>query len=186
MKKLILVGNKPPVKRSLAKKIDSFDYVIRVNRMNYLGPAGLKIDGLFFEPSWQWNVAYQGGPHRDKVKTASQIFMREKYYDSFDEASFEYITRKQYEHIELVNESFAIEATKFERLTSSIKLLGHLLNSDWKERYTIYITCLDIESRAYLIDHDPIWRNHQGAGYPEQEYLKQQLKLKNIHHLAED
>lgn len=35
-KKLILVGNKPPTRKHLAEEIASFDYVMRVNRMNYL------------------------------------------------------------------------------------------------------------------------------------------------------
>lgn len=62
-KTLILVGNKPPRKRSLAKKINRFDFVIRINRMNYLGKAGTKTDGIFYEANWQINNAYKGGKH---------------------------------------------------------------------------------------------------------------------------
>lgn len=185
MKKLILVGNKPPRKKSMAKEIDSFDYIIRVNRMNYLGSAGSKIDGVFFEPNLQMTQVFNGGPNKHEIKRAAKIFMRRKYYDNFSTSNFDYVTQDQYNNVELINESYAIEATKFERLTSSIKLLGHLLNSNWKEDYKIYITCLDIENRAYLIDNDATWAYHKGAGIPEQKYLEEQLQLRNIFRLED-
>lgn len=186
MKKLILVGNKPPQIKNLAKKIDSFDHVIRVNRMNYLGQTGSKIDGVFFEPNLQMTRVFNGGRFKQEIKKASTIFMREKYHQRFQESYLEYITQDQYNNVELINESYAIEAAKFERLTSSVKLLGHLLNSSWKQEYVIYITCLDVENRAYLIDNDLTWTHHKGAGIPEQEYLEKQLRMKNIFRLADD
>ena len=45
-KTLILVGNKPPYRMGLHTLIDSFDYVLRINRMNNLGATGKRIDGL--------------------------------------------------------------------------------------------------------------------------------------------
>lgn len=45
-KTLILVGNKPPYRIGLHTLIDSFDYVLRIGRMNNLGVAGRKINGI--------------------------------------------------------------------------------------------------------------------------------------------
>ena len=176
---LILVGNKPPRKRSLANKIDAFDFVVRVNRMNYLGPAGKKIDGAFYEANWQMNNIYRGGEHKDEINRVKKIFMRRHWHNLFDDWAA-YLSPEQYKEIEIINESFAVEGTKVENTTNAIKLLAHLLNTHWKEKYHIYITCLDVEHRAYLIDNDPIWEYHHGAGVAEQEYLEDQLNRKNI------
>ena len=182
---LILVGNKPPGKKSLAKKIDAFDFVVRINRMNYLGPAGNKIDGAFYEANWQMNNIYKGGEHKDEIKRVNKIFMRRHWYNAFDTWR-QYLSLEQYNEIEIINESFANEATKFEKPTNAINILAHLLNSDWKEKFEIWITCLDVEHRAYLIDNDPIWDFHKGGGIPEQEYLEEQLKRKNIFRLHDN
>ena len=184
-KSLILVGNKPPKKKSLAKKIDAFDFVVRVNRMNYLGPAGNKIDGALYEANLQMNNIYRGGEHKEEIKRVKKIFMRKHLYETFFTWP-QYLTKEQYNEIENINESYAVEGTLFEKTTTSIVVLAHLLNTHWKEKYDIWITCLDVENRAWLIDNDPIWDYHKGAGVPEQEYLQEQLKKKNIFRLHDD
>ena len=65
-------------------------------------------------------------------------------------------------------------------------VLASVLYTPRKEKYDIWITCLDVENRAWLIDNDPIWDYHKGAGVPEQEYLQEQLKKKNIFRLHDD
>lgn len=182
---LILVGNKPPKKKSLAKKIDAFDFVVRINRMNYLGLSGNKIDGAFYEINWQMNNIYHGGEHKDEIKRIKKIFMRRHWYNSFNNWP-QYLTPEQYKEIEVINESYANEATKYENTTNAIRVLAHLLNTHWKEEYEIWITCLDVEHRAYLIENDPIWDFHKGAGIPEQEYLEEELKNKNIFRLNDE
>ena len=182
---LILVGNKPPGKKSLSKKIDAFDFVVRINRMNYLGVSGFKIDAVFFEANWQMNHIYKGGEHVGEIKRVPKIFMRHHWYSVFADWD-KYLTKEQYQNIEIINESYANEATRVENTTNAIRVLAHLLNTGWKNRYDIWITCLDVEHRAYLIENDPIWEYHQGAGLAEQEYLEEQLKLKKIFRLSDD
>jgi hypothetical protein len=65
-------------------------------------------------------------------------------------------------------------------------LLGYLLNSHWSEEYDIYITCLDVENRALLIDNFPIWNWHKGAGLYEQRFLLDKLKNKQIFRLEDE
>jgi len=184
-KSLILVGNKPPKKKNLARKIDAFDFVVRINRMNYLGLSGFKIDAAFYEANWQMNHIYKGGEHKDEIRRVKKIFMRRQWYSCFHDWP-QYLTSEQYDEIEIINESYAQEATKVENTNNSIKVLAHLLNSYWKEEYNIWITCLDVEKRAYLIDNDPIWAFHKGAGMPEQEYLLEQLRNKKIFRLHDE
>ena len=49
MKKLIVVGNKL-MEQNLSDKIDKFDFVVRINRMNNYGNAGTKTDLLAVDP----------------------------------------------------------------------------------------------------------------------------------------
>lgn len=184
-KSLILVGNKRPKKKSLANKVDAFDFVVRINRMNYLGSAGNRIDGAFYEANWQMNHIYRGGEHRDEIKRVKKIFMRRQWYDIFNDWH-QYLTPEQYNNIEIINESYAEEATLVDNTNNAIKVLSHLLNTHWKHDYDIWITCLDVEKRAYLIDNDPIWEFHKGAGVPEQEYLLKLLKTKKLFRLHEE
>lgn len=178
-KSLILVGNKPPGRKSLAKKIDAFEFVVRINRMNFLGAAGSKIDGAFYEANWQMSHIYKGGEHKDEIERIPKIFMRQHWYNCFDDWQL-YLSQEQYDHIEIINESYANEATKVENTTNAIKVLAHLINSHWKDEYKIFFTCLDVEHRAFLIENDPIWDFHKGAGKAEQQFLEDQLKRKNI------
>jgi hypothetical protein len=55
-------------------------------------------------------------------------------------------------------------------------MLADLLNSSWRDRYHIYITGLDIENRAELIDYSPLWSYHNGAGIFEEKYLKNHIE----------
>jgi len=178
-KNLILVGNKPPKKKSLSRKIDAFDFVVRVNRMNYLGKAGNRIDGAFYEINWQMNHIYKGGEHKTELKGISKFFMRSHWYHSFTNWA-EYISETQYKNIEIINESYANEGTLVENTTSAIKVLAHLLNTKWNDEYNIWITCLDVEHRAWLLENNPIWEYHIGAGKAEQDYLQKLLKEKKI------
>ena len=184
-KKLILVGNKPPRKNGLSKEIDSFDFVLRVNRMNFLGIAGSRIDGLYLEASPVFTHQYEGGENKNKIGGAGRIFMRRHWYMHFDTWA-RYLTPAQYANIEVIDESSTIRETGFRRLTSSIMLLGHLLHSQWVQNYHIYITCLDVEHRARIVDNDRTWDWHKGAGEVEQEYLLNHIQSASITRLPDE
>lgn len=184
-KKLIVVGNKPPKKEGISEEIDSFDYVLRINRMNYLGASGNKIDGLFLEANEEFKYKYNGGLNKHRIKEAGKIFMRKMWYERFTDWNL-YLAPYQYNKIEIIDESFVIKETGFQRLTSAILVIGYLLNSIWKKNYQIYITCLDVEKRAETLNNDPTWNWHRGSGEPEQEYLLKQIKLNNLIRLNDE
>jgi hypothetical protein len=140
-KKLVFVGNKPPIRETLANEIDSFDYVMRINRMNYLGHTGNRIDGLCLEANHEFKHEFKGGENKKSIKNAGQILMRPFWHSNFSNWD-EYLTVEQYKNIELIEDRFAIAETGFERLTTSILLLGCLLNSHWSDEYDIYKSCL--------------------------------------------
>lgn len=184
-KRLVFVGNKPPMRDGIGKEIDSFDYVMRINRMNYLGYAGNRIDGLCLEANDHFKYLCKGGENKEHIKKAGQVFIRPKWYDNFLNWN-DYITKEQFNNIIVFDDKFAINETGFERLTTSILFIGYLLNSHWKDEYDIYITCLDIEKRARLIDNYPNWDYHKGAGLYEQKFLMSKIKSKEIFRLEDE
>ncbi|MBL1408201.1 hypothetical protein [Sphingobacterium faecale] len=185
-KNLIVVGNKPPTKHKLdlSKKIDSFDYVVRINKMNYYGETGTKIDGYFLEANSDFKYFHKGGPYKELIKHANQIFMRQYWYDNFQDWA-DFLLPAQYTSVEIINESYAMKDTGFERLTSVIKLIGYLVNSHWSELYTIHFTGLDLEWRDFIIDHNIGFEYHCGAGKLEKKYLKQLIKKEKIIQIKE-
>lgn len=170
-KNLLLVGNKPPYRTGLDVIVDSFDYVLRISRMNNFGLTGKRTDGVFIEANHQYKYIFEGGEHKSEIRNANNIFMRQYWYEQFNEWK-SYMTCHQYETIELIKEEECIADIGFERPTSAVLMLAHLLNSSWKEKYNIYFTCLDVENRSKLIDNNPLWIYHDGAGKFEESYLK--------------
>lgn len=173
-KRLILVGNKLAYKTGLNTEIDSFDYVLRISRMNNLGVTGNRIDGIYLEANNIFKYVFKGGENKDEIKKAKNIFMHQHWYENFQEWE-SYITKEQYKSIEIINHKVAIQDIGFERPTSAVLMLAYLLNSSWKDRFHIHITCLDVENRAKLIDNNPLWSYHNGAGVFEENYLKTKI-----------
>ena len=169
--RLILVGNKPAYRTGLHVIVDSFDYVLRISRMNNLGVTGNRIDGIYLEANDIFKYVFKGGENKNEIKRAKNIFMHQYWYERFQEWKI-YLTRRQYDSVEVINHETAIQDIGFERPTSAVLMLAYLLNSPWKDRFDIYITCLDIENRAELIDNNPLWNYHNGAGIIEERYLK--------------
>lgn len=165
------MGNKPPYRMGLHTLIDSFDYVLRINRMNNLGATGKRIDGLYLEANHLFKYILHAGENRNEIKRAANIFMNPYWYEHFREWDA-FLTKRQYESVEIINNEEATKVIGFERPTSAVLMLAYLLNSRWKEYYDIHITCLDVEGRAELIDHNPYWNWHKGAGVYEENYLK--------------
>ncbi|EIW93893.1 Uncharacterised protein [Capnocytophaga ochracea] len=186
-KELILVGNKRPLRENISVEIDSFDYVMRVNRMNYLGKtAKNRLDGLFLEANTVFKEFYKGGEYKREIKQMKNILMHKDWYEKFEEWS-EYLTKKQYLNIEIINQEYTLKDIGFNRPTSAVRLLAYLLNEEkWKDEYEVTITCLDVEQRAFLIDNHPNWSYHKGGGVFEQIYLTKLLKCGKIKRLYDE
>lgn len=184
-KNLILVGNKPVYKTGLNKIIDSFDYVLRISRMNNLRDTGNRIDGIYLEANDEFKYIFKGGENKEEIKKAKNIFMHCYWYDNFQEWK-EYLSEKQYSSVEIINHKAAIKDIGFERSTSAILMLAYLLNSSWKDKYNIFITCLDVENRAALIDNNPLWGYHNGAGIVEENYLKRLIENSIIKRIKDE
>lgn len=174
-KRLILVGNKPVYRTGLHMIVDSFDYVLRVSRMNNLGDTGYRIDGIYLEANNIYKTVFEGGENKNEIQKASNIFMHRYWYEQFQEWEL-YLTRQQYDTVEIIDHEAAIQDIGFERPTSTVLMLAYLLNSSWNDRYHIHITGIDVANRAELIDGNPLWSYHNGAGIYEEKYLKNLIR----------
>ncbi|GEM68021.1 hypothetical protein SMI01S_16270 [Sphingobacterium mizutaii NBRC 14946 = DSM 11724] len=74
-KDLVLVANKPPI-NPIGNIIDSFDKIIRINKMDHLGHSGNRIDGLYLEMNHDFVVNCGGGKNKEYFKNANHIFIR--------------------------------------------------------------------------------------------------------------
>ena len=166
-KKLLLVGNK----EMDYKEADSFDYVMRINRMTNYGRTGLKTNALFLEANEVFKCICTGEMLKEKINEETHILMNPYWYGQFREWN-DYLTPRQYAYTELIDYPLIQEIVGCEHPTSGVTVLAHLLSSCWSEQYDIYITGFEVEDRVKMIDEDPYCMFHHGAGEAERKYLE--------------
>lgn len=183
MKNLLLIGNKPYEEFDKADEVKDFDFVVRVNRMTNYGVTGTRLDGHYLGMYDDFRNVYHGGEYAEMIKTAQQIFCPQLVKDN-TEHIFDYITKEQYDGIEVVDIG---ERPRNEMNchypTSTLFMLRHLLRTPkWKDEYDIYITGIDIEGRGNLMSNGEAWINtrHRYCGYAEEEWLKWRIKQGEI------
>lgn len=171
-KKLLLIGNKP-IEEDVSEKVDSFDFVVRVNRMTNVPNTGRKIDGYYLGMWRDFREQYHGGEHRDIMKEAKVVFCHPRVYENRVNI-FEYITKEQYMTAEIINVNASRIGIGTQYPTSTISVLWYLVNSHWAYEYDIYIFGIDIEGRDELFRSNAEWNTttHVNAGGDEAEYMK--------------
>lgn len=186
MKKLVLIGNKP-ISTDISSIIDSFDFVIRVNRMNNIPNTGYKINGYYLSMNDRFKFIYNGGEHKDLIKEASIIITKDRFLKD-TEHIFDYITEAQYKSAETIDYENAKQNIGARFPTSTICCLNHLLTTHWNNDYEIWITGIDIDGRGDMFFNNREWRctEHQFAGYDEEIYLKNLIKENKIKVLSYD
>lgn len=165
-KKLIVVGNKD-ISCSI---VDTFDYVIRINRMTNYGNTGYRTDGLYLEANNVFKNIYTGEMLKKLIDEETHIFMNPKWYRQFYEWR-SYLTPRQYMLAELIDYDSICSDIGVHNPTSGVSLLVHLLNSSWRQEYDIYIVGFELEDRLGMIDNNVYWAWHYGAGEAELTYL---------------
>lgn len=180
-KELILVGNKPFLTDDLAEEIDSYDFVVRVNRMNNLYLSGSKIDGYYLGMWKDFRDVWHGGQFKERIKDAKKIFAPKEVYRN-TKFIFDYITKEQYDSIEVINITESRKGTSVPYPTSTISTLWYLLNSNWNEQYNISLTGVDIDGRGEMFLREEEWNTttHGNCGYDEERYLRNLVETKQI------
>lgn len=180
-KELILVGNKPFLTDQLACEIDSYDFVVRVNRMNNLYLSGSRVDGYYLGMWKDFRNIWNGGPYKDRIKDARKVFMCQKVFENTDHV-FEYVTKEQYDNCEIIDINASRAGIGAQYPTSTVSVLWHLLNTHWNDEYNITLTGLDIDGRGDMFLSESEWNTtkHGECGYDEERYLKWLVETRQI------
>lgn len=182
-KKLVVVGNKM-ISSDLSSKIDSFDFVFRLNRMNNYGLSGKKIDMLAVDPHIEFFKLVKN-ENFDKFHNAKQILlnsffatpkaciklMQKNIFYPLQIAAAIKINFQQYRQ-KLV-ERFLGHPDKTINFTNFFISVCYCLDN-FNDEYNIHIACVDIENRGNMMKTNDIWmQNHASAGIIEEKMLKQ-------------
>lgn len=189
-KDLILVGNKPDIK-DISNIVDSYDYVLRVNRMQNYGLSGYRIDGLYICIWKQYLDLLTSEQHKITLK-AKRIYTEPRNVPYF-KAHWKYIcSEEQYKNYGL----FAFLNIGFDRVipnrlsnqcpTSTFKLLDYLLTTpEWMDNYNITITGIDIVNRGDLLNNGKEWdgTTHKTVGEAEANFILKNIQNGNLSYL---
>lgn len=174
-KKLLLIGN-APIPVDVADKVNEFDYVLRINRMNNLHNTGDRIDGVFVAAYRDWREVYHGGENKEHYKRAGQLWITPELKANFPDWN-EYFTKEQWEHPVLI--SFGMNAdvshVHCTIVTTTIRVLDVLVSTpSITNEYEIWIAGITIEGRGKMFETGDAWINteHRWMGHAEERYLK--------------
>lgn len=185
MKKLLLIGN-GPIPYNISDKVNSFDYVLRINRMtNLLTTCSSRIDGVFIGAYRDFKYEYRGGEFRDYFKTAKQIFLTKSLFKLFDNWS-EFLTKEQWDNVQLMDFKYNIPNIGIAFPTTTLCVLNVLTSfPEWYENYEIWIAGITVEGRKELMETGDPWinTNHRFFGKEEEEFLKRLLQEGKIKRL---
>ncbi len=185
MKKLLLIGN-GPIPTDISDLVNSFDYVLRINRMNNLMTTNPScIDGVFIGAYKDFRYEYKGGEFRDYFKTAGQIFLippMKKWFDNWSE----FLTQEQWDNVQFMNFRYNRENIGTDFPTTTICVLNVLTSfPEWYENYEIWIAGITVEGREKLMATGEPWSktNHRFDGKKEEDFLKRLLNEGKIKRL---
>ena len=208
-KKILLFGNKQidNVDKEMIDIINSFDIIVRVNKMDNLIETGNRVDWWWFDfciirenftainylsnvtkvmTSWKsirvlklFYKLIKNNIEENKLSILKIFFP--KLSDNCN-----VITNKKYQSCSICerNKYWNIDTKTKTIPTTFIIALSHLIN-EYSDEYDIYITCTDLEGRGELYKTNPIWSNswHCNVGQYEEDYIKLMMKEGKIKYL---
>ncbi len=185
MKKLLLIGN-GPIPTDISNQVDSFDYVLRINRMtNLLTTCPSRIDGVFIGAYRDFRHIYKGGEFREYFKTAGQIFLTPPMKKWFDNWS-DFLTQDQWDNVQFMDFSLNFKNIGVPFPTTTICVLNVLTSfPEWYENYEIWIAGITVNGREELMSTGEPWAmtGHKFDGKKEEDFLKRLLKENKIKRL---
>ena len=184
IKKLLLIGNSPiPV--DISDKVNKFDYVMRINRMNNFLTTGTKIDGVFIGAYKDFKEFYKGGEFKEYFKTAKEVYLTENLQKCFNNWD-EFLTQEQWYNVKIMDFSSNLKNIGISFPTTTLCVLNVLTSfPEWYENYEIWIAGITVEGREKLMYNGEPWKktNHRFDGKKEEFFLKKLLKENKIKRL---
>lgn len=183
-KKLLLIGN-GPINIDISDKVNTFDYVLRVNRMTNFPTTGNRIDGLFIGAYKDFKYDYKGGEFRDYIKTAKEIFLTQILKDKFSNWD-EFLTQEQWDNVKIMSFKYNHQNIGTPFPTTTLCVLNVLTSfPEWYEKYEIWIAGITVEGREKLMAEGEAWKytNHRFDGKKEEDFLKKLINENRIKRL---
>lgn len=197
MKRLLLFGNKPLDKKLSQEQIDhinSFDVIVRVNKMDNLNRTGGRVDWWYFHywckdaqlnhiHDYQYNniskiIISYASSYIFKQHTGNTLIdkIKQFYPKLQNQVDIEILDVNEYTHI-----NWTPLKAKRTIPTSTIITLAHIIEN-YSNEYEIYLTQCDIENRRKLFIETMPWKVswHKYAGHLESVYLMYLINNKKI------
>lgn len=203
--KILIIGNKEvdfPISDKKLKFINSFDIIVRVNRMNNFFETGQRVDWWWLDHNIK-NFKFDNKIVAEvkrvilNVSTVNVFGLSVSKNDPLDIVKLkkifpnlpyncEIIKNPKYHNCNICerNKYWNINAKNRTIPTTFVIALSHLIN-EYSDEYDIYITCTDLEGRDILYKTNPIWstRWHRNVGQYEEDYIKLMIKEGKIKYL---
>ena len=212
-KKMIIFGNKM-LPKDLSKEqvdyINSFDVIVRVNRMNNINQTGNRVDWWHPDICRGFLNFLDDEERMNKIDFSqiSRIYLTKKVLkkflidrdvkEKFAQKCFgcDYKTIRQskiqdnsWQYLQLKNQNsyWKLDTELKNRPTSTICLISHLVHL-FHQEYDIYIFGIDLENREKLFQENEIWNQgwHRNVGGLEEKFLKDLISKGKIRVLEED
>lgn len=193
-KKILIIGNKVLSKQLTQEQIDyinSFDIIIRVNRMNNIEQTGGRVDWWWVDHTitkYKFDDIYCKNLKKIFLNNTSTNFFR--LYNVKSDL-VQYIRLRCYfknlpRNIEIKKNpnylaTSILGQNKYWDASENLKTIpttfvicvSHIIN-EYSDTHDIYFTCTDLEGREILYKTNEIWSTywHRNVGKYEEDYLK--------------
>lgn len=179
-KRIILVGNKL-IDKNISDKIEQFDIIVRLNRMNNFGMTGKRTDILLVDANTQFFQLIQS-PFQ-KYRTAKKLWINQP---PFNGKILCKLLRYGIFSVQQIKESEKVNTWKYREKSgyffTNFFILTQMLIEKFKDTYDIWIVGIDINGRGKLLSLDPKWKGgHDTAGMEEERILTELINDKKIH-----
>lgn len=207
-KKLLLLGNKhiDNVSKEMINTINSFDIIMRINKMDNLMETGCRVDWWWFDHCIRHHI--KKFTTRNYLKNVSKVMtnwtsiclLGLNNANSTEENKLNQLRvffPELPDHCDVIKNKNYLNCSICERNkywnisdknktvpTTFIIALSHLID-EYSDEYDIYIACTDLEGRDKLYKSNPEWSGtwHYNVGQHEEDYLKLMIKEGKIKYL---
>lgn len=169
-KKLLVIGNKKP-REDKSDIIDSFDYVIRINTMNYIktGLIGTKTSDIFFELGNMVDSDFE--INRDIFEKCKKIWLTWWTWENLYNKNLwnKYFSKEQFWNARILN-----KMNSYDKPSSGLIIIRYLLSNPlFYDEYDFYIHGITTHNRRLILENTKYkWHNLK----KEEEELNECIK----------
>lgn len=202
--KILIIGNNEidfQISDEKLKFINSFDIIVRINRMNNFVATGQRVDWWWLDHNitkHQFDKSFVSGVKRLIVNWSSarvfgllnnnqvsDLSKMQKLFPNLPD-DCEIVKNPNYHNCNICERSkYWVVDPKLKTVpTTFIICISHIVD-EFADTHDIYFTCTDIEGREELYKTNPIWSNywHANVGIYEEDYLKMLIATDKVQYI---